>query len=49
MKFKYKLIFWDTVIFFKYKKDAEKYRDSLPYYQQEDATIIDLRKKEDEI
>lgn len=45
MKFKYKLIFWDswgrnTVIYFRYKKEAQEYKNALPYYQQEEAMII---------
>jgi len=46
MKYKYYVFYWNTKVYFQYLKDAKKYRDSLPYYQQEDAEIIKLKKGE---
>ena len=41
---KYKLIYWDNVLYFVYLKDARRLRDSLPYYQQEDSIILRIKK-----
>jgi hypothetical protein len=43
-KAKYKLIYWNEVIYFERLKDAQKLRDSLPYYQQEDSMILRIKK-----
>jgi hypothetical protein len=40
---RWRLIFWGYVVFFSYKKPAEEWRDSLPYYQQEDSELESIR------
>ena len=43
---KYLVIYWGTVTFFKYKREAESFKSGLPYYQQEDAHVGKAPKKE---
>lgn len=42
-KYKYKLIYWDNIVYFVHLKDARKLQDSLPYYQQEDSMILRIK------
>lgn len=44
---KYKLLYWDKVVYFKYKTEAEEARDGLDYYHQEDAVVEPIRRRKD--